>query len=703
MNKIKCVVLSFVFTFLSVFFAFSSSASLASKKTALRYLTLADEYYLQKNYKSCVSQITLGLNYDDTISDLWYMWAVVDMAMDKNINHALESVKKSLELNNWNEYKIENARLLYADLLCTTLNCRESLSVLDSAPLIYSSDAEYIRAKNYYIINSETSKIKARERVETARKIFPNDFRFLKLFFMFEDPDDENESVKSLAEKLLKQIKLSKREDFDFECLIYSIGFSSGDEKIRLLKAFNAAGFEHPLYAIYCMEENLMTEEKAFYYLKKYFDSSINVKYINQFISLISDENVINLCNKYFTSFEGELLQDSEGDGITNLFVKYSRGRPETVFYDKNQDGVIDWTLICDFGTPRTCTFNEEKKQVFWNDYPYVEKYCVPGNYEDSKFDITYSFINDGYKFNFINVRPDSILSSKLNMEFYFPDIKDFTLPDNFSKDFLTSVNFIDVNKTNDSNTLHYILEDNAPITLQYFIKDKLKSVLVFDAALPIVKLIDIDSSGVFETTDFYSFIDDSTSNKKYLEFETYILKTYMNFSYEKDFTLARIQVDRNENTVLDYAEEYFANDSKVISWDNDEDGKWDIKYYTYKDEEGKVFEKNLFYLKINNSVVEVTLKDSVPVSVSCGVENLQITKDEKEDFYWVGDFDSSLDSDYYSELARKIIMKYLKNDTVSIYEAENFYVSYYRVDNKNYGLITPKIDLVNKDENSGE
>ena len=46
------------------------------------------------------------------------------------------------------------------------------------------------------------------------------------------------------------------------------------------------------------------------------------------------------------------LTVDTDGDLEANLTVRYERGRPASLSYDKNTDGVDEWSALCDFGAP---------------------------------------------------------------------------------------------------------------------------------------------------------------------------------------------------------------------------------------------------------------------------------------------------------------------------------------------------------------
>ena len=124
------------------------SALSANRNTALRCLKLAENCLLAKDWSNALKQADLGLTYDDSISDLIYVKAAAQINQDKTKAYVLNLISQAFDKNNWLGYNKNRARILYADLLSDTGLYSRSVSVLDSNPLIYSADAEFIRIKN---------------------------------------------------------------------------------------------------------------------------------------------------------------------------------------------------------------------------------------------------------------------------------------------------------------------------------------------------------------------------------------------------------------------------------------------------------------------------------------------------------------------------------------------------------------------------
>ena len=131
-------------------FAQNASLAAANRKTAVRFLKLAEDYLTQRIWSSALAQAQMGLAYDDTVADLWYIQAASLINLGKGRAEVLSLVTKALTEGEWVDYNRDGARILYADLLCDTGRYEQALGVLDASPFIYSADAEYIRIKSYY-------------------------------------------------------------------------------------------------------------------------------------------------------------------------------------------------------------------------------------------------------------------------------------------------------------------------------------------------------------------------------------------------------------------------------------------------------------------------------------------------------------------------------------------------------------------------
>ncbi len=524
MNKYRKIILVFLL-FNSVFMIhpqssetyLESNAALANKRTALRCLSLAGNYFSEKNYAASLAQANLGLAYCQDLSDLWYVLACVQNLTGEPKAKVLSSVEKALSLNNWTEYKRDSARILYADILCDTLRFNEVFDVLDSKPMIYSSDAEYIRAKAYYRKGDAESLEKAREKIDAARRIYTRDERFPLLFFKFENPLEQNESVKKISSFFVDEI-IQNADSKNAELEIYASLFADDELCLRLLKSFSARNLSHPLYAIQALKKGLISERESFEYFAKFADDSINLNYIKSELELLIENESLLLAAEYFNSYSGVIEQDIDGDGICNLYVKYSRGRPETLFYDKNQDGELDWNLTCDFGAAVNGTIylgqnsgddenQNEKITLAWKNYPSLE---------NVKFsDERYYFVTKSLDFNLVNFSAKNEISEILNFDFFYPELIE-------NEDLLNKKNLFSKcsyfefdSKKSPGTTIRFVLDNGNFRSALYFFNQQIFAQCQFENNFPSLRVVDADRDGIYEISEFYA-VDQNNSFDDY-------------------------------------------------------------------------------------------------------------------------------------------------------------------------------------------
>ena len=254
---------------------FAAGAESVNRRTAVRCLKLAESYLSSGDYTNALAQAELGLAYDESVADLWYVNAAAKSGKGDIKADIIPLVMKSLTEGEWVDYNRDGARVLYADLLCDTGMYDQALTILDTKPFIYSSDAEFIRVKAYYRIRTQESINRAREKINSARKIYPDDLRFPHIFFKYEydinreaeilgykEPDAAGAVLfRKIADSFIAKMPEYDKPDADLE--IYSIYFAEGEKQVRMAQAFSSHGLRHPLYALIALKCGFMTQQEA--------------------------------------------------------------------------------------------------------------------------------------------------------------------------------------------------------------------------------------------------------------------------------------------------------------------------------------------------------------------------------------------------------------------------------------------------------
>lgn len=631
----------------------SSSASVANRRTAIRYLQLAKQNLSEKNWSAASSNAELGLAYDDSICDLWYINAAAKMNAGAKKADVLPLVQKSLSGGGeWVDYNKDGARVLYADLLCSTRKFEDAASLLDENPLIYSADAEYIRAKALYNERTAQSIENARLKIDAARRVYPKDARFAELFYNFEyaflNENSENkknpdELAQRIADGFLASISKYRKAEPEIE-LLASVFVADKEHKTRLIKAFNARGEKSALYPVLALDAGLIDERSALDYFYDFADKKVSLSILENFIKSIQNEENKKELSEYLTSYAGTLLIDTDGDLVANMTVKYERGRPSKVSYDKNEDDENEWTSECDFGVPLNLSLTNPELEISYENWPFIEqvvynlKSSDSENPESDGEKVTFDLIADSLEWCPFNVENDEAAAVNLGMDFFVPSLlPDENLDLSGNEIINAALSYTMPTKERKNAEVTVTLLNGFAQKATYSADGKVYAEAKFENGLPSSRIVDMDGDGVFETSEEYGFSSDETQKFISENDEMQVITNLFGKPASKTGIYVKsIKIDRNGDTIPDFTEEYTAGEGKISSWDTNGDGKWDVRYIKYPAENENVREEAMFFEPVKNEVVTVESKNGVPVSVKAGGEDLLMIKGADANFYWI-------------------------------------------------------------------
>lgn len=617
-RKILCVLFLIIFSVTSL---------VAQQTVAMRCLEISKDFLSRSEWTNACVQAELGTVYDDSISDLWYIAAEAKYRSGQIPAQVLPLVVTALEKNNWIDVYKDNARLLYARLLCDTNNCLEALEQLDSNPMLYSAEAEYIRALSYYRLGTDEGYEKAREKIAVVSKLFPDDNRFPLLFFTQELKADlsYDEKVAPLAKVFVKRFVDPSKSSVELS--IYAAAFAEKDLQERMLNSFEAIGLRHPMFAPVSLKAGILTESEAYEYFCSYAMEKMTIKSLIQFTSMLKTAEVKEALKTFLMSYNGILLDDVYNDNRTRLVTKYVRGRPQFISYDENLDGILEWNINCDFGEPLSISFPKNNISIYYKNFPYLESAQID--------DISYSFVADSLKCTPIFFDVDKKLSELLgSFNFIIPK----PLENSFELDKSDLLNYSysisSPNSERPEGEMHISIIDGVFQQIHYLESEKKYAILNFVKGLPDTRVVDMDNDGYFELTEKYSF---SEETYKDLDYYNVYSSLFGSFDFIPGVFLQSISVDLNCDTRPDFVCEYAINDEKTLSW-YDSNGN---KTAEYLDQPMQEKSKTSFYLSHPDKIITVEMEKKIPVSVFSYDVNSKETKTllifEVDGVFWVG------------------------------------------------------------------
>lgn len=637
-----------------------NSAAAANRRTALRCLQRATQYASEKQWAAAQSQAALGLSYDGQVADLWYVSAVAQSMQGAAIAKVLPLAEKSLTDADWVGYNRDNARIFYADLLADTCRFTEAVAILDAEPFLHSADAEYVRAKAFYNLRGEAYTQRAREKLNAARRVYPMDARFARLFFAHEYARNKaalygdgalSPLVRKLADSFIAQVP--QYPDADAELELYAAIFASGARRTRLLSSFKARGLKAPLYAETALRAGLIGEDEAVERFVEFADVAVDRAVLESFVSLITGKAARAFLSDYFAAYDGSVFSDTDGDLRPNLTVRYSRGRPAFISYDTNQDGEADWTVECDFGVPVLARILEADVSVQYAAWPWVHKvhYLVPTADASFATVLEFNLVSETLSWAPFSIDALPVLSRALDVALFYPSLSDALPNVSLEQLLLSSSSYERASTERMGARIRVSLLDGVPQTARYYTaQGVLYAQAQFDEGTPVVRLVDVNGDGLFETTEQYAETEPTAAVCAAEEMQALAALSATNVArlsaddaaHGRKLYVRMIQIDQNGDTTPDFTEEYDVDGGKISSWDTDGDGLWDTRYVRYARADGEPLrEESLFHQPLTGAIVAVYQEDGVPVRVSDGERELAVNA--AQGMYWLGTAGSPL------------------------------------------------------------
>ena len=581
----------------------------------------------------------MGLGYDESISDLWFLSAYAGYQLGKSPSEVLPAIKKAVEQDKWVDYNKDGALLLYAELLSQTGDSQRALRYLEGGRIFPSSSREYLKILCYYRLGTEESYQQARKLVSEASRLYPEDMRFSQVFFAYEVKADL--SFSPAAEKLGETFAQSFDElgDYPVELYLLSSLFADAEVGQRRLQSFGVSGNRHPLYASLALKSGLLSEAQAYEYFCSFASNSISLAQLESFASLLTESSTKSALKAFLNGFRGTITQDTTGDGIEDLRIMYERGRPKQIHYDKNQDGVEDWIARCDFGVPTELLLPEAKTFVYYNKYPFVSSMEL--------LSMNFKFVDGALDWTPVFIIPYEPLTRSLDGgEFFVPQLK--TAPEGLFPAMRTLaesayvVNYPVAERPQAKVELSIL--DGKVRSAQYYEGKTLYAQLACEDGLPKTRNVDLDGDGWFELTQNFGF-----SAEKYLDYAspeeilTLYEELFGSLFFPQGIFIQQALLDKDLDMEFDFGQEYTSGRGIMSIWGNPLTQDWSAQYIA---EGGTQNSTARFKLPGSADIVSVYLENQVPVRVTTENEDGLVYRDltivPVEGVYWLGEAGSA-------------------------------------------------------------
>lgn len=626
------------------------------RKIAVRHIETAKKLLVEENFDASFSQAALGLTYDKSVADLYFIQALGLSARGAPPYMVLPLVQASLDAQ-WYDYNRDAARLLLSDLWLKTGKSSEALALLDEKPALYTRDALYNRARALYILGKTAE---ARAIIKRAAFQYPEDEAFALLFFDAEYSNlpahthTEDKIIGSSVDADFSELaelffsRLGELETANPDILLKASVFAPrAEDTKRLLKAWNAYGKTDVHYGIYAMQYGLLSENAAFDYMQPFMNGTIDYTALKHFVSLISEKEVKSRLRRFYETFEGTIDFDTDKDGIQNMSVRYRRGRPSVIAYDKNQDGQKEWEAECDYGTPVKLNLFAQNILIWYDVWPAAGQVicgldengknaygyaAVPLSAESCNKSCTYSLHEKSLFWTPFHIIKDSVSGMQGEAFLHIPVINENT-PDFPLQDLFNFSHTVErpVFEYADSRVRFSVLNGQIQSAV-YTERGTPYAYGYFENGILRFRNTDRDKNGSYEITEFYGYDAEKAAVEKATEQsgEEKELSRRL-FGCENMAAGLYIQSTVFQDGSGIRTEEYGRDGGFVLAEKSMESGGWNLRY-TKKSETEELIE---YDHPFSGQKVSVVLEKSVPVSVN----GTPVIKDRFAPFFWIGDY----------------------------------------------------------------
>ncbi len=611
-----------------------AATSGAGRNFALRYLNLAINAVSSGDYESADSLAVTGLSYDETVADFWYIRAKAAAERNDASKNIIEYLEKAVAYKDWLKYSSTNAVVMLADLYYKTGNFNQCLDILNDVSKNAMPEIYYLQAASLYAVGSVKE---ARNIISFSTSLYPENAEFVSLFFKSEYDISSKTGSKlpykdpptgEISRKLLKRVYDLFEKSSDI--LLYAAFFADQEEASNLIKLYTAGtdlyGYNifYPFASLKC---GFLSESQAFdVYAKLAGDNFEYDMFKTMALEMKSDEAREHLL-KILSSFSSTIKFSSCNNGVYDITCLYKYGRPEKIVYDKNNDGVVDWYIECDYGAPVSLVDEEHKVSVKYHSFPSIKTADFLAT------NTSYSFVP--FTENWTPVLLEKTSFGSEEYPFFIPVLAN--IPDHNNESIALSEeealeNAYQVklplpggNKTE----AVFSLFEKQPVSVKYYENGREYADAIFVDGLLSTRFVDMDRDGVKEIKEVYkvpAIVNDDTQKKL-------IDSLFGKIPYNHDLWLSELFIDTDGDSSLDYHTVYSEDGWTHTFWGVDETGGYEASYSENFD--GSLRESQFFH-PLEKVLITVVLRGEKLITVSVGKEVYSVFYDEENDFYWV-------------------------------------------------------------------
>lgn len=595
--------------------SYMGTTNAVNHAAAVRSLERASYLLGEGLYEQALFEASLGTQYDSNLADFPYIESLALLARSESRALVLSKLSEALSDGLvWRVYAKTEARILCAQLYAETLRYTEALALLDILEPYVSADVQYIKAVSYYGLARIDV---AQNSIKLGLERWPFDPRFPKLFLQ----QHKNKPLTSEARKIADTIlaRLYVWEEACPELLLLSSYFEPNKEKrVQNITIYRTMYMPHTEKtkdflalqeaSILALKYGLISDMQAVQEIFSFSSSGIVLGFLQDLGALAVSGEARSLLRTSIKNYSGVLIDDANNDGLIDSSIIFEYGRPSFAFFDPEQDGIGRFEVVCSLGRPTKIIDTKKSYTVIFDAYPAIKTVLAQDGLEYTLQ--PQSLLWEPIRWSLVPLGSDILSLYTLKLTKKEPALTKHLL-------IHSSIYYTEPDPERTGGTLRYVLEQGIPISAEAKDAQGVYRYTTYLNGYPSVAQLDRDGDGYFETMLYYSF----------------------------NGQLKNAVVDLNKNKTAEYRETYNSDGSVLYEWDTNEDGIWDV---SWQDGPGSL--GIITYLHPNSKMpVQIETQNNLPRTLMYQEKNIPIVKDPEYDIWWIGRIPSDIQE--YSQL----------------------------------------------------
>jgi tetratricopeptide (TPR) repeat protein len=318
---------------------------------AEKYRAWAQRAMHQGRWAEALAALERGYDFSDVSSDIVYLLAVARFHEAKPLAGVLEAVQQALQIQRWNTYTPDAARLLEAETFIQLHRYTDALTML--TPLSPSAEGIYLKLRALQGLGNREA---FNRLMKEALHIYPWDPRLPRLLLGQAQHVRPTEIETELVSLVLRRLPLLLEADADLAYIAAPL-ISDIEEARRLVGAYRGVhpgvlGSIAPALYLGLIDGKTAVDELFAASSTAEAGARLDTALLSDLWKLLRTQEEQEHFRNKLLGFSGSITEDGDMDGYREAEVQYEQGLISLYTYDGDQDGLPELTVFFESGLP---------------------------------------------------------------------------------------------------------------------------------------------------------------------------------------------------------------------------------------------------------------------------------------------------------------------------------------------------------------